>query len=185
MLSEKYQKTVIPQMKRSLGYKNDLAVPRMLKIVVNIGFGKILSNFDPSKRESMIQAISDDLTIICGQKPILTKVKKAISGFKVREGSVVGAKVTLRKSRAYEFLERLINIALPRSRDFQGIPLRAIDENGNLTIGIKEHLIFPEIHPEKSKVMFGLEITILTNAKTRKDAIEFFRLIGLPIKKKD
>jgi len=185
MLKEVYKKVVIPKMRDFFKYKNDLAVPRIIKTVVNVGFGKILGGLDPSKNKPTIQSISNDLMLICGQKPILTKAKKAISGFKARKGSIVGAKVTFRGNRAYDFLERLINTALPRSRDFRGIPLKAIDKGGNLTIGVKEHLIFPEIQPEKSKVPFGLEITIVTNARTREEALNFFRLIGLPLKKEE
>ena len=182
MLKEKYQKLVIPKMREIFGYKNNLAVPRIIKVAINTGLGKILSNFDSSKRETIIQGISNDLSLICGQKPILTRAKKAISGFKIREGSVVGLKATLRGNRAYEFLERLINIALPRSRDFRGISLESIDKGGNLTTGVKEHIVFPEIQPEKSKITFGLEVTIVTDVKDRGEAIQLFRLIGFPLR---
>ena len=182
MLKTRYKKVVIPGMKKLFGYKNDLAVPSIQKIVINTSFGKIINNVDPSKKDDIIKNISHDVALICGQNPILTRAKKAISGFKLREDAIVGAKVTLRENRAYEFLARLINIALPRSRDFRGIPLKAVDKTGNLTTGIREQLVFPEIQPEKSKVVFGLEITVVSNAKTRREAIELFRLIGIPLR---
>lgn len=182
MLKEKYKKEVIPKMKKLFGYKSDMAVPKIEKVVLNTGIGKILNGTDPSKKEALIKSISQDLALISGQKPILTTAKKAVAGFKIRKGSPVGFKITLRKNRAFEFLARLINFALPRSRDFRGILQKSIDKNGNLTIGIREHITFPEIEPEKSKVIFGLEITVVTNAKTREEAVELFRLLGFPIR---
>jgi len=183
MLKEDYQKKVIPEMKKEFGYKNDLAVPKIEKVVVNTGIGRILLNTDPSQREKTIEEISSDLALITGQKPLITKSKKSISAFKLRKGMPVGLKVTLRRSRMFDFLDRLINIVIPRMRDFQGIPRKSIDKNGNLTLGIKEHIIFPEIQPEKSKRIFGLEITIVTSAKTREEAIRLFELIGFPLAK--
>ena len=121
--------------------------------------------------------------MISGQKPIITKARKSISGFKVKKGQPLGAKVTLRGKRMYDFLERLIYIALPRSRDFKGIDQKSLDKSGNLTIGIKEHVCFPEISLEKVKFIFGLEVTIVTNAKKREHALELFKLLGFPIKK--
>ncbi len=181
-LQEKYKKEVIPEMKEKFGYKSVMAVPKITKVVVNVGVGKVLESVDPSKRENLLESISSDLALICGQKPIITKAKKAISGFKIRKGSSVGLKVTLRRKRMYDFLERLLNFALPRSRDFQGISQDCIDKGGNLTIGIKEHIVFPEIKPEKAKIIFGLEITIVTDAKSREEAIELYKLLGFPLK---
>lgn len=183
MLKERYKKEVILKMRKKFNYKNDLAVPKIEKVIVNAGIGKILGGIDPSKKKLMTEGISSDLALICGQRPILTKAKKAISGFKIRKGSSVGLKVTLRKNRMYDFLARLINLALPRSRDFQGIPEKSIGKEGNLTIGIKEHIVFPEIQPEKAKTIFGLEITVVTNAKSKKEAVELFKLMGFPIRK--
>jgi large subunit ribosomal protein L5 len=183
MLKEDYQKKVIPEMKKEFGYKNDLAVPRIEKVVINTGIGRILLNTDPSQREKTIEEISSDLALITGQKPLVTKSKKSISAFKLRKGMPVGLKVTLRRSRMFDFLDRLINIVIPRMRDFQGISRKSIDKNGNLTLGIKEHIIFPEIQPEKSKRIFGLEITIVTSAKTKEEAIRLFELIGFPLAK--
>lgn len=185
MLKEKYNKEVIGAMKEKFGYKNNLAVPKIEKAVLNIGIGKILNNTDPSNRENLIKNISSEVTSICGQKSILTESKKAIAGFKTRKGSPSGIKVTLRGARMYDFLERLVNTAIPRTRDFQGIRERSIDKNGNLTIGIKEYIIFPEIQPEKAKNIFGLEISVISSAKSKEEAVELFRLLGFPIQKKE
>ena len=130
-----------------------------------------------------IAKILEDLGLICGQRPVLRKAKKSISGFKLRKGMKVGAMVTLRGGKMYDFLERLIKIALPRTRDFRGIDQKAIDGKGNLTIGVREHIVFPEISPEKSKMNFGLEISVVTTAKDRKEGLELLKLMGFPIKK--
>jgi len=181
-LKEKYQKEVIPKMMEKFGYKNKMAVPKIEKVVVNVGFGKLVSDKIPKEKEKIYQQILEDLALICGQRPILTKAKKSISGFKLRKGESIGAKVTLRKDRMYDFLERLIHIALPRTRDFKGISPKSFDKNGNLTIGIKEHIVFPEISPEKVKEIFGLEITICTTAKEREEGIHLLKFLGFPIK---
>jgi len=175
-LKDKYIKEVIPAMQEKFGYKNKLAVPKIIKVVVNTGIGKTL------KDEKMQETIVRDLAMITGQKPVFTQAKKAISGFKIRKGMKVGLKVTLRKKRMYDFLDRLIGAAIPRIRDFRGIPEKSIDHSGNLTIGIKEHIVFPEIAHEDVRIIFGLEITIATNAKNKKEAVELFRLLGFPIK---
>jgi len=175
-LKEKYAKEVIPKMKERFGYNNDLAVPKITKVVVNTGIGKVL------KDEKMQEAIAKDLALITGQKPVSTLARGAISGFKIRKGMKVGLKVTLRGKKMYEFLERLIGAAIPRIRDFRGLPEKSIDKEGNLTVGIKEHIVFPEIAHEDVKTIFGLEVTVVTNAKDRKEAIELFKLLGFPIK---
>lgn len=175
-LKQKYIKEVIPKMKEKFGYKNNLAVPRIEKAVVNIGIGSV------SKDEKAQEIISKDLALITGQKPVPTLAKKAVSAFKTREGMVVGLKVTLRGKRLFDFLSRLINVALPRTRDFRGLSPKSVDEGGNLTIGIKEHIIFPEIYSEEIKRIFGLEVTIVSNAKKREEALELFKLLGFPIK---
>jgi large subunit ribosomal protein L5 len=180
MLQEKYQKEVIPAMKEKFGYKNDLAVPRIKGTIVNVGIGS-----SALKDEKTQEIISKDLTLITGQKPVPTLARKAIAGFKTRKGMVVGLKITLRGKRMFEFLSRLINIALPRTRDFRGLSPKSIDQGGNLTIGIKEHIIFPEILGEDIKKIFGLEVTVISNAKTRKEALELFKLLGFPIKKEE
>jgi large subunit ribosomal protein L5 len=181
MLEEKRKKEVIPEMKKIFNYKNDLAVPSIEKVVINLGIGKILNSTDPANRGKVIENISSEIALISGQKPIIAKSKKAVAGFKIRKNSPVGLKVTLRRKRMYDFLDRLINIVIPRMRDFQGIKEKSIDKSGNLTIGIREYIIFPEIQPEKAKNIFGLEVTIITNAKTRKEAVELFRLLGFPL----
>lgn len=177
MLQEKYKKEVVLKMKEKFGYKNDLSVPRIEKTIVNVGIGS--SGLKDEKAE---KAIAHDLSLITGQKSVPTLAKKAISGFKIRKGMVVGLKITLRGKRMFDFLSRLINIALPRTRDFRGLSLKSVDEGGNLSIGIKEHIIFPEISPEDIKRIFGLEVTVVTNAKKREEALELFKLLGFPIK---
>lgn len=181
-LKEKYKKEIIPAMKEKFGYKNVMAVPKIEKVVLNTGFGKILAGKTSEEQKKFTESILLDLSLIAGQRPVLAKAKKSISGFKVRKGQPIGAKVTLRKKRMSDFLERLIHIALPRSRDFRGIELNSFDEKGNLTIGIREHIAFPEILPERTRLNFGLEVTVTTTAKKREEGIELLRLIGFPIK---
>jgi large subunit ribosomal protein L5 len=176
-LKQKYIKEVIPKMKERFGYKNNLAVPKIEKVIVNIGIGS-----SALKDEKAQEMISKDLTLITGQKPVPTLAKKAISSFKTRKGMVVGLKVTLRGKRMFDFVSRLINVALPRTRDFRGLSSKSVDEGGNLTIGIKEHIIFPEISTEDVKKIFSLEVTVVTKAKEKEEALELFKLMGLPIK---
>lgn len=177
MLSKKqlYNEKVIPALKEELGIKNLMAVPRIGKIVVNIGTGKILK--DAKRVEDAIASLG----VITGQKVIATKARKAIAGFKTREGLEVGARVTLHGKRMWDFLDRLINVALPRVRDFQGIPRSAIDQSGNCNIGIKEHLVFPEIVAEKVQNIFSFQINIVTTAKNKQEGEALFRLLGLPL----
>ncbi len=184
-LKDKYQKEVIPAMMKKFGYKNKMAVPKIEKVVINNSFGSLVSGKTSKEQEKIQQIISNDLALISGQKPVLTRARKSIAGFKIRKGAPVGMKVTLRKKRMYDFLERLVNIALPRSRDFQGIKSSSIDKNGNLTIGIKEHICFPEVSPEKSNLIFGFEVIISTTAKTKKEGLELLKLMGFPIKQND
>jgi len=181
-LKDKYHKEVIPEMMRRFGYKNGMAVPKVEKVVLNTGFGRLVSGKTSEEQKKIQEAILEDMALIAGQKPIFKKAKKSISGFKVRQGMIIGAAVTLRKRKMYDFLERLINIALPRVRDFRGIDIKNFDQKGNLTIGIKEHIVFPEISPEKSKNIFGLEITVVTTAKSKEEGIELLKLLGFPIK---
>jgi len=184
-LKEKYNKEVIPEMKEKFGYKSVMAVPKIEKVVVNTGFGKLIAGKTSSEQKQIRNTISSDLSVICGQRPYFIGSKKSISGFKVREGNLVAAAVTLRGSRMYDFLDRLIHIALPRSHDFRGLNPLSVDQGGNLTIGVKEHIMFPEIMPEKAKLSFGFEITVVTKAKTREEGLELLRLLGFPIKKQD
>lgn len=181
-LKEKYQKEVIPIMMEKFGYKNEMAVPKTEKVVVNTSFGRLITGKTTDEQKKIQEGILGDLALICGQKPVLKRAKKSISGFKIRQGMPVGADVTLRRKKMYDFLERLIHLALPRSRDFRGIESKSFDEKGNLTIGIKEHTVFPEILPEKVKNIFGLEITVVTTAKNREEGMELLRLMGFPIK---
>lgn len=181
-LQEKYTKEAIPAMTAKFGYKNAMAVPRIEKVIVNVGFGKVISGKTGEEQKKFYQNILEDLSFICGQKAQITLSKKSISGFKLRKGLPVGARVTLRKQRMRDFLERLIHISLPRSRDFQGIEPGSFDERGNLTIGIKEQTVFPEILPERARIIFGFEITIATTAKSKKEGSELLRLLGFPIK---
>lgn len=181
-LKQKYQKEAIPAMKEKLGRKNDLAVPRIEKIVVNNGIGRLSQQ--PSFEDKILPEIMKEIALITGQKPIVSKAKKSIAGFKIREGQIVGLKTTLRGGRMFDFLDKLIRIVLPRLRDFRGIDLKNIDANGNLNIGLKEQAVFPEINPETIKFDFGLEISVaVAGVKTREEAIELYRLLGVPLKK--
>jgi len=173
---EKYIKTVAVEMKKKFGYKNVMAVPKIKKVIVNVGIGKIV------KENEKIEEVVNSITAITGQKPVKTKAKKAISGFKVREGMEIGVKVTLRGKRMWQFIDRLVSATLPRTRDFQGINRKAVDQGGSLNIGIKEHMIFPEISPERVKHTFGLQVTVSTDAKTQEEGLELFKLLGFPIK---
>jgi len=175
-IKEKYIKKVIPKMKELFGYRNDLAVPRIIKVVINTGF-------NPANRDEKAQKeIADDLSRIAGQKTVVCKSKISEAGFKIRKGMIVGFKATLRGSKMYDFLDRLVDIALPRCRDFRGLPEKNIDKEGNLNIGIKEHIVFPEISTESAKNIFGFEISITTTAKTKKEGLALFKLLGFPIK---
>lgn len=181
-LKEKYQKEVIPAMQEKFGYKNPMAVPKIEKVVVNTGFGRLIAGKTPEEQKKIQDAILEDLALLSGQRPILTRAKKSIAGFKIKEGMAIGAQVTLRGKKMNDFLERLIHIALPRSRDFRGIESKSMDKEGNLTIAIKEHIAFPEILPEKAKNIFGLEITVVTTIKNREEGLELLKLLGFPIK---
>lgn len=181
-LSEKYKKGVIPEMKEKFGYKSVMAVPKIDKVVVNIGFGRMIAGKTSEEQKKTYSYLVEDLAIICGQRPILTKSKGSISSFKTRKGMFIGMKVTLRGKKMDNFLTRLIDIALPRTRDFQGIPQSSVDKSGNLTIGVKEHICFPEISPEQVKSIFGLEVVVSTTAKTKEEGLELLKLMGFPMK---
>ncbi len=183
-LQEKYKQEIIPEMMKKFGYKSPMAVPKIEKVVLNTSFGKLVSGKTSEEQKKIYQPILDDFALICGQKSILKGAKKSIATFKIRQGVPVGAAVTLRRKMMYDFLERLIHIALPRSRDFQGIEEKSIDKKGNLTVGIKEHIAFPEILPERAKTIFGLEVTMVTTAKSKEEGLELLRLMGFPIKPK-
>jgi large subunit ribosomal protein L5 len=181
-LAEQYKKEVIPSMMSKFGYKNPMAVPKIEKVVINTGFGRMIAGKTNDEQKKISESILNDLSLIAGQKPTLTLAKKSISSFKIRENLPIGARVTLRGKKMFDFLERLINIGLPRSRDFRGIDQNSIDKKGNLTIGIKEHIAFPEISPEKTKTIFGFEVTAVTTVKTKEEGIELFKSLGFPIK---
>lgn len=181
-LKEKYTKEVIPAMMEKFGCKNKMAVPKIEKVVINTGFGRLIAGKTSDEQKKIEETILEDLSLISGQRPILTKAKKSIAGFKIRQGMLIGAMNTLRGAKMYDFLERIIHIAFPRSRDFRGIDLKSFDGKGNLTIAVKEHIVFPEVLPEKTRIIFGFEITIVTTAKTQEEGIELLRLMGFPIK---
>jgi large subunit ribosomal protein L5 len=177
-IQEKYNRIVISEMKKKFSLENDMEVPRIKKAVVNIGVGKYL------KDSAQIKEIEESLKIIAGQKPLSTKSRKSIAGFKIREGLEVGMKVTIRGKRMWDFIERLVGAAIPRIRDFRGIKETAVDASGNLNIGIKEHLIFPEILPEQVRNIFSIQVNIVTDAGDRDKGRELFRLLGFPIENK-
>src|SRR3989344_5823818 len=182
ILQKKYKEKVISEMMQKFAYKNTMSVPKITKVTVNTSFGKEIANKTSGEREKMQNLILNDIALIAGQKPTLVKSKKSIAGFKLREGLEIAAMVTLRKSRMWDFLERFIYLSLPRSRDFKGIESKSIDKQGNLNMGFKEHISFPEIFTEKEKTIFGLEITIVTNAKSKEEGLELYKLLGFPIK---
>ena len=163
-LKEQYEKQIITNLQSKFALKNKLMVPKIVKIVLNMGLG------DDANDKKKLQNCVDDIALICGQKPIITKFKKSISNFKTRKGTAAGVKVTLRKNKMYEFLDRLVNIALPRIKDFQGLSLKGFDKFGNYSFGIKEHIIFPEINFDKVDRIRGMDITIATTGNN-KDAI--------------
>ncbi len=178
-LQDKYNKEVIPALRKAFEYKNVMQVPRVEKIVVNIGLGEAMDN------PKALEAAVNDLTIITGQKPVMTKARKSIANFKLREGRLIGTKVTLRGERMWAFLDRLMSTALPRVRDFRGVSANAFDGRGNYTLGIKDQLIFPEIEYDKIDKLRGMEVTIVTTAKNDNQARAMLQLLGMPFSKKD
>ncbi|MFA7169594.1 MAG: 50S ribosomal protein L5 [Candidatus Paceibacterota bacterium] len=175
-LKEKYNKEIVPSLKKELECSNVMAVPRIKKVVINVGLGNILRNSSDD-----LKNITEDLESIVGQKVVITKAKKAIASFKVREGMPVGMMVTLRGERMYEFLDRLSNVVLPQVRDFRGLKKTAFDGKGNYSIGIKEHIVFPEVTRDNIKTIFGMEVNIATTANTDQEAFVLLKQIGLPI----
>src|SRR3989344_908420 len=180
-LPEIYTKEAIPAMMAKFGFKNRMEVPALQKVVLNIGFGKLIGGKAGDEEKKIKEEVVQDLSLITGQKPSFTKAKKSIAGFKLREGIPIGAKVTLRGPRMHDFLERFIHVILPRSRDFRGIDPKMFDSRGNLTMGIREIIFFPEILPEKVRVPLSLEITISTTANSKEEGVELLRLLGFPI----
>ncbi len=182
-LSEKYKKEALQKMKEKFGYKNDLAVPKIKKVIINTGFGRLVGGLGRGEAEKVYKPILEDLALIAGQRPLLTKAKKSISSFKLRQGMPVGAKITLRGKKMNDLLDRLIHIVLPRTRDFAGLEPKAVDQEGNLSIGIREQIVFPEVSAENVGRIFGLELTVVTDAKNREQAIELFKSLGFPLKR--
>ena len=175
-LREQYQKEVIPALQKKFGYKSVMQVPKLNKVVINIGLGDIREN--PKALESAMK----ELTQITGQKPIVTRAKKSIAAFKLREGAEIGCKVTLRSDKMYDFVYKLFNVALPRVRDFRGISADSFDGRGNFSMGIKEQLIFPEIEYDKIDKTRGMDIILVTTAKTDEEAKELLTLLGMPFR---
>ena len=173
-LSEKYRKDVVPALKKEFGIENPMAVPKIEKIVLNMGVGEAIQNV------KIVEAAAEELTKIAGQRAVITRARKSIATFKLREGMPIGCRVTLRGAKMYEFLDRLMNIALPRVRDFRGVPTRAFDGRGNYTLGVKDHLVFPEIDPGKVDKSKGLNVTIVTTAGSDDRARVLLRELGMP-----
>ena len=176
-LKERYQKEIAPALEAAIGADNVMQIPRVTKVVVNIGVGEALDN------AKALEAAVSDLTLITGQKPIITKAKKSIANFKLREGRQIGVKVTLRGERMWSFLDRLMNIALPRVRDFRGISPNAFDGRGNYTLGLREQLVFPEIEYDKIDKLRGLEISIITTARNDDESRILLQMLGMPFRK--
>ena len=175
-LNEKYKKEIYPQLKEKLNLKNPMLIPKLEKIVVNASTGEAIQN------SKVLDVISKDMEAVTGQKPVIRKAKKSISNFKLREGMPIGCKVTLRGRIMYEFLDRLVTLALPRTRDFQGVPDKSFDGRGNYTMGIKEHTIFPEIDTDKVTKMHGMDVTFVTSAETDEEAYALLKHFGMPFK---
>lgn len=176
-LKEYYRKEVTPSMMKKFNYKSPMQVPRIEKIVINMGVGEAVQN------AKVLDGAVEDLKLISGQKPVVTRAKKSIAGFKLREGMPIGAKVTLRGERMYHFLDKLINVALPRVRDFRGVSPKSFDGRGNYSLGLKEQLIFPEISYDKVDKIRGMDVVIVTTAETDEEARELLALMGMPFRK--
>jgi large subunit ribosomal protein L5 len=178
-MQEIYNNEVVPALRKAFDFKNIMQVPRIEKVVINIGMGEALDN------PKSLEAAVSDLTIIAGQKPVMNKAKKSIANFKLREGRLIGTKVTLRGDRMWSFIDRLLNTALPRVRDFRGVSANAFDGRGNYTLGLHDQLIFPEIEYDKIDKLRGMEVTIVTTAKNDDQARVMLKLLGMPFSKKD
>jgi large subunit ribosomal protein L5 len=175
-LMEIYRRDVVPQMKKKFGYKNIMEVPRLEKITLNMGLGEAVQNV------KILDSAVEELSLIAGQKAVITRAKKSIASFKLREGMPIGVMVTLRRNRMMEFFDKLVNIALPRVRDFRGVSGKAFDGRGNYSLGIREQIIFPEINYDKIDKIKGLNVSIVTTAKTDEEGKELLRLLGMPFR---
>jgi len=176
-LRELYKKEIAPKLASQFGYKSVLAVPKLLKVTINVGVGRM------TKDKQYIESVVKDLETISGQKPMMTKAKKSISAFKVRQGEIVGVAVTLRGEKMYDFVEKLVHITFPRVRDFRGLDTKCLDKTGNMSVGFKDHTAFAEIKLEQVEKVHGLEISLNTNAKTREEGLALWRALGIPFKK--
>lgn len=174
---DRYLKEVLPELGKDLGIGNIMAVPRVEKVIVNVGVGKF------TKDDKYISAVVDDITRITGQRPVKTVAKKAIAGFKIREGNIVGVVATLRGKRMLDFLQKLVNVALPRVRDFRGVSVKGFDGQGNYSLGLREHIVFPEVSPDAVERTFPLEITVVTTAKNKEQGEKLLRKLGFPFSK--
>jgi len=175
-MRERYLKEIVPALMKHFDYKNVMQVPKVEKVVLNMGVGEAITNI------KLLDASAEDLAVIAAQKPVITRAKKSIANFKLREGMPIGCMVTLRKERMYAFLDRLLNVALPRVRDFRGVSKNAFDGRGNYALGIKEHMIFPEIDLDNLDKIKGLNIVIVTSANSDEEGKELLRLLGMPFK---
>jgi large subunit ribosomal protein L5 len=175
-LLDKYRKEIVPALQEKLGYHTSMQVPRIKKIVVNMGVGEAIAD------SKILDKASEELALITGQKPIVRRAKQAIANFKIREGLAIGCKVTLRQKIMYEFLDRLINVALPRIRDFRGVPVDSFDGQGNYTLGLKEQAVFPEIDIDRIQRVQGMDITLVIGARSKEDAYELLKCFGMPFK---
>ncbi len=177
-LFEKYRNEIVPQLAERFNYRNKLQAPRLKKIVINVGLGEAVQDI------KLLESAQDEIGLITGQRPVITRAKKAIANFKIRKNSPVGCMVTLRRARMYEFFDRLINIAIPRIRDFRGLSPNSFDDQGNYSFGLEEQLIFPELNVDKVLKIHGMDITIALRAKNKEEAFELLSLFGMPFAKR-
>lgn len=175
-LSEKYKNEVVPKLQQQFGYRNVMQVPKLLKVTLNMGVGEAVGN------KKVLEAAVDDMAKIAGQKPVVTLARKSIAAFKIRDGYPIGCKVTLRRERMYEFVERLVNVALPRVRDFRGISGRSFDGRGSYNFGVREQIIFPEIDFDQVDALRGMDVAVTTNARSDKEARALLEALGFPFR---
>lgn len=175
-LKERYFKEIVPALSKKFGHKNLMEVPKLERIVVNMGIGEAVRD------RKVLDAAVEDLMLIAGQRPAITRAKKSVSNFRLRAGMPIGCRVTLRRDRMYEFFNRLINIAIPRIRDFRGLPTRSFDGHGNYSLGVSEQIIFPEVDYDKVEKIMGMDVTIVTTAKTDEEAFELLKEFGMPFR---
>lgn len=180
-LLEKYQKEIAPLLKKEFGFKNIFQIPKIEKVIVNVGIGRFITQ-NPQRKDHILKEAVDIVSKITGQKPLLASARQSISSFKLREGMTVGLKVTLHGKRAYDFLSRLLGAALPRSRDFQGLNKKSVGPTGALDIGIREHIAFPEVAQLQTSLLYGLQVTVVPSTKKRDIAMRFYELLGFPFK---